>query len=184
MILNETIKSFDIRSNKIIFLVVCISVSASIIDTTLIRVYDFITMEATSEWRVTAFIIISVTCSVPQIIILNYIKAKVKEIGKDRLHFQTIHKMVTIGQYTLIVILGILISQILLRQYYDVGILIGAITLSYTLAVLMMSVLSGTILYMVRVKSKFCNSAVRYSLGGFCNKRRANGYFCKLYSVR
>lgn len=142
MILNETIKSFDIRSNKIIFLVVCISVSASIIDTTLIRVYDFITMEATSEWRVTAFIIISVTCSVPQIIILNYIKAKVKEIGKDRLHFQTIHKMVTIGQYTLIVILGILISQILLRQYYDVGILIGAITLSYTLAVLMMSVLS------------------------------------------
>ena len=87
MILNETIKSFDIRSNKIIFLVVCISVSASIIDTTLIRVYDFITMEATSAWRVTAFIIISVTCSVPQIIILNYIKAESKGNRKRQTSF-------------------------------------------------------------------------------------------------
>ena len=76
--------------------------------------------------------------------------------------------MVTIGQYTLIVILGILISQILLRQYDDVGILIGAITLSYTLVCLNDVCTFWKILYMVRVKSKFCNSAVRYSLGGFC----------------
>ncbi len=145
MILDDVLHVFStsIYSNKIILAVVSIAIFVIIIDTSLIKIYDFITSQSTSTWRTTVFIIISATCAILQYIILRFVKQKNNEIGtKEKLHLNTIHKIVTIVQYTLTTILVFVILQIFLGQYYNVAMLTAAVTISYMLTVIMMGILS------------------------------------------
>jgi hypothetical protein len=114
-----------------------------IIDTSLIRISDFITGQTNASWRVVTFFIIGSICAVGQGVVLGFIKQKVKKSENTRrLDLRVIHKIVTAVQYILIAILVSVFLQITLTSHYDTVMVALPVIFSYTLSIIMMGLLT------------------------------------------
>ena len=131
------------NNNTIIFTVLIIVVFALIVDTSLIKTSILTTSETGSPQRVDYFIVIISITLAGQYLILGFVKNKSKEIRRKKwLRTDAIHKIVTIVQYALTTILLLIILQLVLTSQYNVNLLIGATTISYALAVIIMALLA------------------------------------------
>lgn len=113
-----------------------------IIDTSLIRISDFITGQTNASWRVVTFFIIGSICAVGQGVVLGFVKQKVKSENTRRLDLRVIHKIVTAVQYILIAIFVSIFLQITLTSHYDTVIVDLSVIFSYTLSIIMMGLLT------------------------------------------
>jgi hypothetical protein len=147
----------SVRANYSIFnFTLLLLIAIVITETTFARIQPFVRPGWVTEYGFTVFIIVGVVYSVGQFVILRTVKKRSKEIlQKPKLYFSYIHRGVAIGQYGLIAIFGIVVSQILLLSYYDISLLIAAAYISYSLAILSMGILSYRFLRWFRTNKNF-----------------------------
>lgn len=120
-----------------------ILITILIIDTSVVKIYPFTTSQALSNWRIGLFIVIVIAYVLAQYFIPRFVKNKSKEIrSRKGLHLDIIHEIVRILQYSLAAILVWIVLQIVINSRYDVALLTVATTISYTLAVIILTLLS------------------------------------------
>jgi hypothetical protein len=131
-------------SNKGIFVVVFIVVTAIVTDTSIIKTYDLIGKRESLGWRTIVFSIMVAISIVGQYLVLEFVKQKrISNIVNPReIHLNTIHKLVTLVQYVLIALLIFMLYQILFVSYYSTFVLNAITSISYILAIAMLALLS------------------------------------------
>jgi hypothetical protein len=133
----DTIKITD---NKIAFVSVCVAILAIILDTSIVRVYRFVTAPISSVQDITTFIIIAIVYSVEQYILLRLLRSKT-QTGKQLVSYR-IHITVCIIQYALISLLVFVILQMIIYSAYSIIVVTVATMISYALAAIMSGFLS------------------------------------------
>lgn len=120
---------------KIVFFSLCIAIVAVITDTSIVKVYRFITTPVSLDRDIATFIVIAIVYAVVQYILLRSVRT---ETGNTK-HFthNLTHKIVSIIQYVLMALLVFVILQMLVNQAYNITIIAIAITISYGLAIVM-----------------------------------------------
>jgi hypothetical protein len=112
------------------------------VDMVIIKISVFMSQELISMWRNVVFAMMAGIFIVGQYFIIEYIKSRERIVIKKGTSIDTFHKAITIAQYALVIIVFIAIFQIITRSYYNVSLLTLAIGISYTLAVVNLSLLS------------------------------------------
>jgi hypothetical protein len=133
------ISQYDRRKLLITFLVV---MSIVIIDISISSIADIVSKQAVTFWGITLFIVISAVYTVGQYLILGMIKVKNKESKIQSRYGRTIDKTATIAQYALTAIMIFVVLQVIIASHYYASLLIAATTISYGLAILLMSLLA------------------------------------------
>ena len=100
------------------------------------KISDLLGKQSYLNWGIITFIIISTVSMIGQYFILAFVKHNSAELRRKSvaLHLKTIHNVVSIVQYAMTVLLLILIYQITLTSHYNVSILATSVTISYSLA--------------------------------------------------
>src|SRR5919109_264537 len=95
-----------------------------------------------SAWGIASFLAIATVFAVGQYLILDFVKAKNKELKVGAARVSIVGKVVTIVQYVITAIIGIVAFQVVvISQYYTV-LVIPSVSLSYGLAGVIMLLLS------------------------------------------
>jgi len=129
---SETMKVTD---SRVAFVCVCIAISAIIIDTSIVRVYRFITAPLSSEQDITTFIIIAIAYAVQQYILLKLLRSRT-QTDKQLVSYRT-HLTVSMIQYALISLLLFVILQMIINSSYNIIVVTTAVTISYGLSAIM-----------------------------------------------
>jgi hypothetical protein len=125
---------------KIVFVSLCIAIGAIIIDTSIVKVYRFITTPVSLDRDIATFIVIAIVYAVVQYILLRSVRT---ETGNSKHFTQNLpHKIVSIIQYVLVALLVFVILQMLVNQAYNIAIIALATTISYGLAIVMTGLLA------------------------------------------
>ena len=145
--------SARIYHHKIIPVVVLVLIAALFVDTLLIRISELSRSPSTSLWKILVFIIIGVTYTTAQFLILGFVRQKSEEIRKTgTLYLNHIDKIVMIVQCVLAGVFSLTLLQIITTSYYDTLILTFAIATSYTLSITLMGLLAQHFLSWFRSK--------------------------------
>jgi hypothetical protein len=126
-----------------IFILVSFIIIAIIVDTSIVKISAFTGGLASSVSTITIFTAMALIFSVGQYLILAFIKRRnhvASPYGSLRL--RRLHKSVSIIQYTLIVIFGALITQIVLTSSYHALLIEIVIWINYVLAIILLGFLS------------------------------------------
>lgn len=124
-----------INNHKRIFLVFCIIISFLIVDTMIHYVSDLIIPALISIPSIVLFTIIVCVSIFGQIVILEIVKSKSREITEKDSQIRSIQKVITSVQYVLITILVIVMLEILLTfQYHTVLLIVDDAIISTTSA--------------------------------------------------
>src|SRR6476620_8761622 len=126
------------------FVVVVVLIAALVLDTSLVRISAlFIHTQQISTLMIEAFVAIGIIYAIGQYVLLKIVKLKGKEPSDvPDSHMLFIHKLVSIVQYILAVIIICVILQILATAYYSTILVILATSISYTLAIALMGLLT------------------------------------------
>jgi hypothetical protein len=124
------------NDSKITFISLCIAVVAVIIDTSIVKVYRFVTTPLSLDSDVSVFIVFAVT----QYILLRSVRINTET--SKRLIRNSLHKIVSVIQCILIGLLISVILQMIIISAYNTAIVAAAITISYVLAMIIMGLLS------------------------------------------
>lgn len=128
---------------KGIFIVLAIIIASLIVDTSLGKIGSTMNREwRLSNWPIGVFIVIAVAYGLGSTFILQYVKETSRAIRSKVFRIDIIHKTTTLAQYTLIVILTLIILQIVLTAYYYTSFLITASAISYLLTASIMGTLA------------------------------------------
>src|SRR5688572_143622 len=129
-VLLETASTLDNR--KLLLLLVYVTLII-LIDYKFELVSDFIPNIISSSDVISLFVSTAVIFAITSLIILTYVKQIAEKSGAKFLHLARTHKLVTISQYTLIVISAIVVLQVLTTmQYYTLSLAL-TLTISYGL---------------------------------------------------
>ena len=136
-------------SSKGIFILVSLIIVLSIIDTSVVKISAFIGGLASPSSSVTIFIAMVLIFSVGQYLALSFVRTGYHEAGAqyDGISLSGLYKLVAIVQYTLIVILGALILQMVFTSSYNTLFLEVIIWVNYVLAVGLLGFLSQRFLF-------------------------------------
>jgi hypothetical protein len=93
-------------------------------------------------WGIPTFITIVIAYGIGQYFILELVKRKSKDIRVKSVYLKSLSTAVTITQYVLTVILGLLVLQILLTSHYYTAILNWSSAITYALAASVMGILT------------------------------------------
>lgn len=117
MKIEVTLAKFD--TGKRLFTLMMIVIATITADSLIGIVADFIPVQLSSRSGVFVFILIAVTLTITQYLILDHVKQSNKETRKRErgLHLQKLHTGVSLAQYTIIITTVIL--QILFLQQYS-----------------------------------------------------------------
>jgi hypothetical protein len=115
---------------------------ALIIDISISSIADIVSKQAVTFWGITLFIVISAVYTAGQYLILGMIKVKNKESKIQSLYGRTLDKTVIIVQYVLTAIMIFVVLQVVVTSHYYTSLLIAATTISYGLAIFLMSLLA------------------------------------------
>jgi hypothetical protein len=130
-------------TKSLFLLVILILSSMLVIDTSLNKVSDIIGKLSYRGWSIPAFLIIAACFVVGQYFLLEFIKRRTVELEVSKAPgLKATRAMVSAGQYLLTAIILFLIYQILATSQYNVGLLIAAATVSYTLACVVLGLLA------------------------------------------
>lgn len=126
------------------FVVVVVLIAALVLDTSLVRISAlFIHTQQISTLMIEAFVAIGIIYAIGQYVLLKIVKLKGKEPSDvPDSHMLFIHKLVSIVQYILAVIIICVILQVLATAYYSTILVILATSISYTLAIALMGLLT------------------------------------------
>ena len=133
--------SYRPYNNKIISICVLVIVLTLIVDTYTVSYSTF--SWSTYDLNIDTFIIIALVFIAGHYLLLDFIKRKSKEIRskrRDQLHI--IHKAVTMINYAILAIFIFVILQIFITSHYNLVGIIAATTISYSLAITMMTLLA------------------------------------------
>ena len=129
------------RSNRtFVFVIPSIVIVALIVDTSIVKVYRFITPPLSLEWDIAAFIAIAIIYIVVQFLLLKQVETRVKT-GK-LFALNLIHKIIFLIQCVLTALLIFVILQIVLNSAYISIVVVIAIAISYSLAIIMTGLLA------------------------------------------
>jgi hypothetical protein len=130
------------NSRKLV-VVMSIVVTTLTIDSQLGNIADFITEQLASSVGVITFIGIGVIFAVTQYYILAYVKqVNIKESRARAQYLNTLHRIVTIVQFTLVGITALVILEILIAEEYNTATLYAALSISYGLWIVTLALLA------------------------------------------
>jgi hypothetical protein len=133
----------NISSNnerRTVFVVLAISMVVLVVDTSIVKIYRLITTPIFLEWDIAAFIVISIVYAVAQYVLLKKVRSKTETT--KQFHLNIVHKIVSLIQYILIVLLAFVILQMILISAYNIAAVAAAIAISYILSIVMSGLLA------------------------------------------
>jgi hypothetical protein len=129
--------------NKTIFILLSVIISFLIVDTMLIKIYPFTTIQAVLVPRLIIFIVIGIVYAIGQYIILKYVRQQsMRILSVEKLHLDKIHTVVAISQFAITAILILLILQMTFTSRYNNNMIVICTTLSYLMSIFLMGMLS------------------------------------------
>jgi hypothetical protein len=128
------------KDRTFLFVLLSIVIVALIVDTSIVRVYRLITPPLLLEWDIVAFTTIATIYAVVQYLLLRQVKTKAK--ASKLIALNLMHKIVFLIQYALTALLIFVILQMVLNSAYNSIIVVVAIAISYTLAIIMTGLLT------------------------------------------
>ncbi len=129
-------------SEKKLLILISILVVTFVVDSQIGYIADFIPERLVTNEGIALFIGISIVFAIGGILILQYVKTKIKESSAKALHLHASHIGVTIVQYVLIAIIGFVIAQILVTAQYNTVMIAAALFISYGLWIITLTLLS------------------------------------------
>jgi hypothetical protein len=133
-LLLESASTLDSRKLLLLFVVVT---AAILIDYEFGLVADFIPNIISSSKGILLYVSTAVIFAITSLIILVYVRQISEKTGAKVLHLARTHKLVTIAQYTLIVVVTITVLQVLATMQYNIFNLAVSLTICYGLIVTM-----------------------------------------------
>ncbi len=100
--------------------VLLVLVAASIVDTSIIKLKVFIG-DMNTTWNIIAFLILVIIYAIGQYLILEFMKSRMQTSAIPPL--KTIHNIVSIVQYIMILVFGIIILQMIMTSSYNISFL-------------------------------------------------------------
>jgi hypothetical protein len=131
---------FLTRRNFLIVMMAVISIL--IVDVIITKISVFMSQELISIWRNVVFALMAGIFIVGQYFIIEYVKSRERAFAKTTASIDMFHRVITIAQYALAVILLFAIFQIITASHYNISLLTLAIGISYSLAVVILTLLS------------------------------------------
>jgi hypothetical protein len=131
---------------KKLLILVSILVVTFIVDSQIGYIADFIPERLATNEGIDLFIGIAVVFAIGGILILQYVKTKIKESRARALHLHATHIGVTVAQYVLIAIIAFVIAQILVTAQYNTVMIAAALSISYGLWIITLALLSRAFL--------------------------------------
>ena len=138
-VLLETASTLDNRKLLLLFVVVTVVI---LVDYEFGLVSDFIPNIISSNEGVSLFVSTAVIFAITSLIILAYVKQIGEKSGAKFLHLAMTHTLVTMAQYTLIVITAIVVLQVLATMQYNTLSLAVTLSISYGLWIVTMILLA------------------------------------------
>ncbi len=115
-----------------------------IVDTSVIKIYYFSFSQSPLAWRIITFIIICCIYWPGVYLISKFAKDRSKKIrSRPVLRINALHKLLMVSQYMLTGLIAFLVFQIIVFSGYSATLLISATWISYTIAIIMMTVLAA-----------------------------------------
>jgi len=152
----------SISSNRIIIVFAVILLFALFVDSSLIKLYTFLNSIQNPDQQYFTFIFIAFVFVVGQYCILAVVRSRIKEIESTWVFLSTLHKIVTVSQYILSLLLLIIISEIFLYSHYNTILLILITVISYGLSCIALGLLA--IRFFLWFRSKGSYSILFYGL--------------------
>jgi hypothetical protein len=131
---------------KKLLILVSILVVTFMVDSQIGYIADFIPERLATNEGIALFIGIAVVFAIGGILILQYVKTKIKESRARALHLHATHIGVTVAQYVLIAIIAFVIAQILVTAQYNTVMIAAALSISYGLWIITLALLSRAFL--------------------------------------
>jgi hypothetical protein len=131
---------------KKLLILVSILVVTFIVDSQIGYIADFIPERLATNEGIDLFIGIAVVFAIGGILILQYVKTKIKESRARALHLHATHIGLTVAQYVLIAIIAFVIAQILVTAQYNTVMIAAALSISYGLWIITLALLSRAFL--------------------------------------
>jgi hypothetical protein len=151
-----------VSSNRIIFTFVGILLFALLIDSSLVKIYTFLNSILQTNQQYFIFILITFAFVAGQYYILGVVRSRIEEIESTWALLGTLHKIVSISQYILSLLLLIIIFEIFLNSYYNTLLLLMITIFSYGLSCIALGLLA--IRFFLWFKSKGSYSIFFYGL--------------------
>src|SRR5829696_6953347 len=129
--------------SRSVFIIISFIIIALIIDTSIIKISGFTTDRTSPSLNITIFTVMVVVYAVGQYLILGFVKSKINEIiSNKQLHLNVIHKVVSITQYAVIVILVSIILQMIITSGYNIFLLNAVLWINYILSIMILGLLA------------------------------------------
>ena len=129
-----------INNDKKISVLIYITVLSIIADTLINQNADYLVAQNTSAIGIVLFIIIASVCIIGQYFILEYVKAKTREIRSKVLYIRVLHTIVTLSQYAIIAVFMLVVGNIVVLNQYPTIALEMVTAVNYGLNVALMAV--------------------------------------------
>jgi hypothetical protein len=139
---NQLIHSHYFLTSRNFLIVMLTIISILILDVIITKISVFMSQELISMWRNVVFAIMAGIFIVGQYFIIEYVKSRESILAKKTASIDMFHRAITVAQYALAIILLIAIFQIITTSSYNISLLTLAIGISYTLAIVNLSLLS------------------------------------------
>jgi hypothetical protein len=142
MVGNVLLQTASTLDNWKLLLLFAVVTAVILIDYEFGNIADFIPEIISSTEGITLFVGTAVIFVITSLIILAYVRHISEKSGAKFLHLARTHKLVTIAQYTLIVIVAITVLQVLATMQYSILSLAASLTISYGLWIVTMILLA------------------------------------------
>ena len=158
--------------NKRFFALMVVVIVTITVDSQIGYVADFIPERLSSNVGVFTFIVISVVFAITQYLILAHIKKSNKETTQRVPHLSKLHTGVSVAQYSLAVVIAVVILLILLTQQYNIIALYIVYVFSFGLWILTLALLAKAFFSWYKFSSKniivliFTLSMIAYIVNG------------------
>jgi len=158
--------------NKRFFALMVVVIVTITVDSQIGYVADFIPERLSSNVGVFTFIVIAVVFAITQYLILAHIKKSNKETTQRVPHLSKLHTGVSVAQYSLAVVIAVVILLILLTQQYNIIALYIVYVFSFGLWILTLALLAKAFFSWYKFSSKniivliFTLSMIAYIVNG------------------
>jgi hypothetical protein len=176
---NQLIHTHYFLTSRNFLIVMLTVISILIVDVIITKISVFMSQELISMWRNVVFAMMAGIFIVGQYFIIEYVKSRERIFAKKAASLDMFHRVITIAQYALAVILLIAIFQIITASHYNISLLTLAIGISYILAIVNLSLLSQrffswyrsnrnlvVLLYAISAASLSLNAGLTVALSG------------------
>src|SRR5918999_879150 len=167
-----SVSNFDGKKLLVMMSIIVVTLT---VDSQIGYIADFIPEQLASSTGIAAFIAIWTIFVVTQYYILAYVK-KINKESRTRVRYLNLtHKIVTIAQFALAGVIALVILQIFISQEYNTAMLYAALSFSYGLWIVTLSLLARAFFSWYRLAKKnlmvliLALSMIAYVINGVLN---------------